>query len=288
MKRRKLLSLLLTVAMAISLIPATVMADDDEKESIEIETVYVEGETVTLEDMADDSDEMFAEFVNRQFGIADDEAPVAKRGAKSRGAASSRGDQLTGNDKDAYDQVVSYLPQLLSGQATSTRIVFPEIEWTCTFAELGVTGWDGVTQEKAVAKFKEDTGFNLRNVTLALLYDYPYEMFWFDKSYGFSSGYSSFQAAYNSTTIFFSYASVINLPVYKEYSATNERGTFELGDVMSRVNAAVSNAYHVVETNSALSDRDKLLAYKDWICENTSYNDEAAALGSAGYGSGNP
>ena len=101
MKRRKLLALILTVAMAISLIPATVMAEGDEKESVEIETVYVEGETVTLEDVADDSDEMFAGFVNRQFGIADAEAPVAKRGAKSRGGASRLGYQLTGNDKNA-------------------------------------------------------------------------------------------------------------------------------------------------------------------------------------------
>ena len=56
MKHKKWLSLLLTVVMALSLVPATVMADGG-KDEIEIQTEEIESEgTYTFGDVSGDSD----------------------------------------------------------------------------------------------------------------------------------------------------------------------------------------------------------------------------------------
>lgn len=284
MKRRKLLSLLLTVAMAISLIPATVMADDDEKESIEIETVYVEGETVTLEDVADDSDEMFAGFVNLQFGIADAEDPVAKRGAKSRGAARA-GDALEGVSHYIYEGIAAEIGKIATGERTSTRFDVPLPSYHFTAAEFGQSILNQTAYDEAMQKIMDEVGDGLTMVLQALIKDFPYDLFWCSKDAQYGGSFP-YECNDDRTEFDITPTIQIYLKIYPEYQSSEQ---FVLSDVILTVNDAAELAQSVVAMYAEYSDRDKLLAYKDWICENTSYNDDAAAAqGSAGYGNSNP
>ena len=63
----------------------------------------------------------------------------------------------------------------------------------------------------------------------------------------------------------------------KDYSVGNVIGTTDV-DVSktSAASQAVDTAKDIVRANADKSDYEKLLAYKNWICENVSYNEEAA------------
>ena len=287
MKRRKLLSMLLTVIMALSLIPATVMADDTSSVDIQLNTVT---EETVKENSESDSDTLFAGYVNRQFGIEDENSAPS---TKKRGAPARIGDQLKGNDKAVYDTVLAAVQDILAGVRTNTTIEVYNTSIDYTLEELGYTEFSQEAVDFAAACELEKASFDLSKVVHALLNDYPYEMFWYDKATGASN--SSVPTAWTLSSkgvvvgIRIQVVVTISFSVLKDYSASGKSGTYELGDVMTSINSAVANAQAVVRDAASLSDIEKLTAYKDTICDYTSYNSAAAAAGgSINFGSGNP
>ena len=270
---KKLLSLLITASMAISLIPATVMADTS-KAPENGSTEDIETEQLTIEGSSDNSDALFAGYVNRRFGIADETSAPATKTLKKRGAPSSLRDQLTANEKHVYDSLLLDLQPVLEGTQTSTALSVAFPEHTFSFEELDVSDYDSAIGP-ATEKAKELTAFDANAVIYALLYDHPYEMFWYDKTaqtpMTMRAGYASQS---NSVTI--TLTCIFEFPVAKAYSATNETGTLKLGNVMTAVNEAVTNANTIVANSASLSDREKLIEYKNKICDLTSYNTAAA------------
>ena len=275
--KKRLLSLLLTISMAISLIPATVMADGEADDPVIGSDEIVGEEKYTSEDGSSNNDDLFAGYVNRKFGITDGSAVATKSSLKKRGAPTTLGSQLTGNDLDAYTKLVADIQSLLNDNQTSTTFAFPEVSRTYTYAELNETGYCESAQQKAFDRAVEETGFDLDKVVPAMLYDFPYEMFWYDKTTGVSMRYSAgVSASWQTITISITYT--VSFSVAVAYSASGQKGTYELGSVMSDVNTALANANQVVTDNRNLSDEQKLVAYKEWICDAVSYNN--AALGS--------
>lgn len=277
--------MLLTVAMAISFIPATIMADDDAQNV----TISIEGKSAGSDTESSDSDVLFAGYVNRQFGIEDETTAPVTRGTKSRSAApSNMGSQLTGNDKVVYDTVVSALQEIVAGTRTSTEITLFGGTYSCTLDQIGASSWN---DEDAIYQALDYcVGYDLEKVFPALLYDHPYEMFWCDKVRGVEVPASSISYFLQGDAVYFQdYSEILQFRVLPDYSATHEANTFELGNIVNVVNTAATNAQSIVDGASALSDRDKLAAYKQAICDLTSYNNAAGtAGGSIAYGNGNP
>ena len=109
----------------------------------------------------------------------------------------------------------------------------------------------------------------------ALMADLPYELYWHDKVIGINYAYTLTAGGTPFKDVTFSFA------VAQEF-----RGADVTTTNIPNVPAAVQTARSVVAANASKSDYDKLQAYRQYICDQVSYN-YAAARGeyTASYGS---
>ena len=110
----------------------------------------------------------------------------------------------------------------------------------------------------------------------ALLSDLPYELYWHDKVIGINYAYTLAAGNTPFKDVTFSFA------VAQEF-----RGKDMTTTNIPNVPAAVQTARSVVAANASKSDHDKLQAYRQYICDQVSYN-YAAARGEYANGYGNP
>ena len=235
-------------------------------------TIEGEEQSVTPGDSGKgDPNELFAEYVNEAFSTAG-----ASKRKKSRRNTGSR---LTGVEGAIYAGIASQLPAIASGERASTVFEFSAeeigMQTTWTAQDLGVdaileqtsSGGYVVTQEAKDA-FAEKTKYNLDIIIDALLFDYPYELYWYEKTqrthYRFR--YTASSRRITITTMH------IDFPVAAEFSA----GEFTVDTSIGQsVQTAVANANAIVEEYSGASDEDKLYGFKNEICDLTSYNYDA-------------
>ena len=107
----------------------------------------------------------------------------------------------------------------------------------------------------------------------ALLSDLPYELYWHDKTEGKGIRFT-YSGSFKDVTFSFTVAQEFR---GKDMTTTN----------IPNVPAAVQTARSVVAANASKSDHDKLQAYRQYICDQVSYN-YAAARGEYANGYGNP
>ena len=115
----------------------------------------------------------------------------------------------------------------------------------------------------------------LSNVTDALLLDCPYEFYWFDKTTGWSCSGSFLGNSVTSVQISFFVASA--------YRSGSEDFTIDTGKT-SAAAATPEKAQDIVNKYAGLSDYEKLLAYKNKICDLVDYNHTAADDDNTPYG----
>lgn len=263
---------------------------EDTEEKIKVAEVSVQTETEEidpelLEDLPDEK-ELFNEYI---WSILYGDSEIATYGTTAY-------DHLTGNDKLVYDALKKQIQSVAEGTTSST-------EFTVTLKDLGIennsfTAADlGVSQvsevngyyiyltSEANQKMTAMTKFDFSAVKNALLYDCPYDLYWYDKTQG--STYSLFAPAVRTDgTAYFYYDSItISFAVAKEY-----KGNADYTVNTDKVNAAktaAATAKSIVEKYKDKSDYQRLKAYKDEICALVSYNDAAAKdsyLTENGYG----
>ena len=180
------------------------------------EETYTVSETVTINVSEKDfmSNEDMAEgFLNRAF--------YGERTNLRKG--STAGSQLTGAELNCYNKLKPLISEIANGEVSSTEIsvsgIFDKISYT--YAELGFSettvNWD--TVKAAFAR-----QFSLSNQYLsALLYDCPYDLYWFDKTEtgGLSTGYkiafSIDEGNVNESTV-----SIYNGVFYFDFSVAQE------------------------------------------------------------------
>ncbi|MBO4845255.1 MAG: InlB B-repeat-containing protein [Lachnospiraceae bacterium] len=226
-----------------------------------------------------DNDKYFNDYVNRAFGIQDTPASTRRL---LRSAPVTRGSQLSGKNKKLYDCLKTKIESVANGDLSSTEFVFSAEQLGISTAhyssaQLGVvTIQNGsITREGYDALVQTVLGdLDVSLVVDALLSDYPYDLFWFDKTLGYIS--STSVAGLGDEL----YIPAENSYTFKMYVAEDYRGgdVFTLDDIPARVNTAVTNAQNVITEYAGLSDYGKLLAYKEKICDLTSYNNVAANL----------
>ncbi len=182
-------------------------------------------------------------------------------------------DRVTGLASDGGSAVITITEDDLEEGFLS----FPELETTA----------ETVRDDVATA-FKKR--FAIADVVSALLFDCPYELYWYDKStdgacrWEYSFAYSKYSSGevtnvrLKSITIRFQVAEGYRV---EEYQA----GQPAVSEDVALVSKAIARANQIVKENENLSDMDKLTAYKEAICDLTSYNSEAASVNySKGYG----
>lgn len=274
--------------------------DDNEIEFTEYEDEQSENVEI---DNGISNDELFAGFVDQVFGIASENSGSFSRpgqpdvfsiNAYRKGNAGyRRGDKLQGLEKAIYENLVEKIQTIASGSQTITNTDFTipsaELDYSFEFTaeQLGVENIivDGGLNPDAKTALANKVSYDGKKIIDALLFDLPYELFWFDKISRTYTGRSGYSISYNSTrvkAVNLSYS--IKMPVAKEYSASNELETYDLGDVVGEVYKAADKAGSIVDKYVYDSDYDKLDSYRQEICDLTEYNNEAAHDQSVPYG----
>ena len=169
--------------------------------------------------------------------------------SSSMAATYSAKANLNAEEKTVYNTLKAEIEKIASGQRKDTNI-----------KTTGVLGSQASADK----------------VWHALLSDLPYELYWHDKVIGINYAYTL--AADNTPfkDVTFSFA------VAQEF-----RGADLTTTNIPNVPAAVQTARSVVAANASKADHDKLQAYRQYICDQVSYN-YAAARGEYANSYGNP
>lgn len=155
---KRLWSVLLTLALLLTLFPTAALAEEPEEEAVEVQT-----ETVTLEDEDWDSDVLFSLYVDQLFGF---EVPsIFSTGDE---AAYNR---LKEDERTAYSDVYAGIQELLDSSNSRTSTEFRAT------VSLENSSWDRVYD--------------------ALLKYHPYEMFWRALSYSRGGNYLGIHVSVN-------------------------------------------------------------------------------------------
>jgi len=186
-----------------------------------------------------------------------------------------------------YDALVPMIREVAEGKRTST--VF-EIDvdavgvgswWTAE--QLGLNNFDDSNALGNALLGK--AGFNSNKIMQALLSDYPYELYWFDKVTG-GMGWSYGMQVKTEAGVKYVRLNALtaNMAVAMAYSRTNALMTYEVNDLPARVSIAVSNIGRIVSDNAGKDDLSKLKAYANVICSLVEYNHDAANDSNTPYG----
>lgn len=181
-------------------------------------------------------------------------------------------EQLNADTQAVYDALVPILKKIASGERASALI------------KVGKTLGEGY---EADAEVSFDTAeFDFYVMLDALLADMPYDLYWYDKVTG--TAWSTVSAG-SETLHYFYFAVSGNYDdgTYETFTFQDEDGNKFQEDfyytadtsLTGAVTDTVTKAQKVVDDIAvdAKTDYDKLLAYKNWICDAVSYNHDAAA-----------
>lgn len=169
--------------------------------------------------------------------------------SSSMAATYSAKANLNAEEKTVYNTLKAEIEKIASGQRKDTNI-----------KTTGVLGSQASADK----------------VWHALLSDLPYELYWHDKVIGINYAYilAADNTPFKDVTFSFAVAQEFR---GKDVTTTN----------IPNVPAAVQTARSVVAANASKSDHDKLQAYRQYICDQVSYN-YAAARGEYANDYGNP
>ena len=276
-KQTKLLSLLISLALLLTILPSTVRAEGSQEEPQPVVgecEVFVTNHTVPEDDGYTEAELLEGYFFSVSGLYEDNSSPfLAPRPA------------LPGELSSVYNEVKPMVKQVADGTRASTIFEIPGT-WTKTKSAWGITGEvisaDTLTAEASAAI---EAAFNLDALMQRMLSEMPYELYWFDKTEGIGMSYGVSLSGEILTV------KNLKLSMYisQAYAKINEGGaTYDpLTANTAKTSAAkraAENATHVVAANTAKSDHEKLKAYLDYIKDAVSYNKEAANNSATPYG----
>ena len=276
-KQTKLLSLLISLALLLTILPSTVRAEGSQEEPQPVVgecEVFVTNHTVPEDDGYTEAELLEGYFFSVSGLYEDNSSPfLAPRPA------------LPGELSSVYNEVKPMVKLVADGTRASTIFEIPGT-WTKPKSEWGITGEvisaDALTAEASAAI---EAAFNLDALMQRMLSEMPYELYWFDKTEGIGMSYGVSLSGEILTV------KNLKLSMYisQAYAKINEGGaTYDPltadTEKTSAAKRAAENATQVVAANTAKSDYEKLKAYLDYIKAAVSYNNEAANTNATPYG----
>ena len=236
------------------------------EETVPEETFTADGFTWVPELELPSDEELFAVYAERQL-----------YGSSVSLFGTAAGETLDEPHKLVYDVLAKFICQIAAGQRESTIVAVGH-----SLGNVTVTTEDG---EQIVVPCTPETetdlsalSLDLQNLLSVLLADFPYELYWFDKTAGVSVWPISSSTGKSCYVFYFT--------VSADYRLSGSEGTYEADTTVTGATAtAKANAQAIVDRYAASSDYEKLVAYRDEICALTSYNDNAASSSyTGGYG----
>lgn len=234
-----------------------------------------------------DNDALFNNYVSAKLGISSSAKGYRQTSVKA-------GDRLKGKNKNFYNVLKPYIVKVANGDYTSTYFPVTETDlglvgasWTAK--DLGLSSLlesDGKTISKDVTlALANKLGINFKAIMEALLADCAYEQYWFNKAIGMGFALSCNVDTNGSEPVLKlgKAGFVMYFTVAKKYAANNDLYTTNPAEI-KRANTAVKNAAAIVKQAKDKSDYDKLVYYRNWICANNVYNNDALSLGKEDYG----
>ena len=239
----------------------------------------------------EDNDLLFEEYAEAVFEEA---ADGAQPGTSGRGQKNT-GDQLTGQDRVIYDALKAAALEIADGQRDSTIVEIP-------LSELGIDAGKQYTAEDLgldyIYRRVNGTGewnpaiedavnsmlsFDSREIFRRLWADCPYEMYWQKGGYSFPVSLGCSKRASGSGDSWSGFVVIEESPVTfsmcveQKYRQDQDD---EYSVDTSKTGAACSAALFARSIvndadNAGLSDYDRLVYYKDRICNEVVYNEEA-------------
>ena len=256
-------------------------ASVDEDEPAEYELVF---EVPPVEEEPGgntDGDELFGKYIEQCF---DEELPSHNsEGVVLQAQAVS----LSGADLKVYNLLLPKIRQVASSGGVTTFTfaltdVFTTTSWTPS--DLGVSAivTNGTFNNTAITNAEKKVKINLAKILRKLCNDLPYELYWYDKTASTSIGGISFSWNSRSNMLRATGNVTIKFPVAKGYATS----TYVVdGSKAKSVAKAVQAASDIVNAKEmqGKSSYERLLFYRERICDLTSYN-SAAAKGGVAYG----
>ena len=278
-KRTKLVSLLLALALLLAMLPATVLAESPQEDPPPVTGEYeVVVTDYTLPDYDDYTEsELLEGYLYSISGLYDGTA-----------AFRAPGKPLPTETQEIYNALKPLVKEVAAGTITDT--VFDlGVLFTWTDADLGTTGnfmsgnnFSEATTNAYKTKLKS---IDIQTLLNRLLSQAPFELYWFDKTHtnAFSLAFSIGSSG-NATSGSVSVSVTVKMIVSKDYAPSGAIGGYTIDSAkIQKINAAVTNANQVVTDNAGKADYEKLVAYREKICELVAYNNDAAT-GDVPYG----
>ena len=274
-KRTKLVSLLLALALLLAMLPATVLAESPQEEPPPVTGEY---EVVITDCALPDYDdyteaELLEGYLYSISGLYD-------------GAAAFHAPNKPLNDVTlpVYNALVEKINGVAAGRTTSTEFNLGVL-FTWTDEDLDTTGnfmsGSNFSEATSAAVSAKLGNININELLSRLLSQMPFELYWFDKTYtnAFSLAYS-IGGSGNATSGSVNVSVTVKMIVSKDYAPSGAIGGYTIDSAkIQKINTAVANANQVVTDNAGKTDYEKLVAYRNTICELVSYNNEATAPG---------
>lgn len=205
--------------------------------------------------------------------------------------SSHAGNGLTGRAKKIYDLLAVEIRKIAAAEKTSTQftISVEELADQLQYSqeELGITLDSKEEQQKAIGRFMEReviTGEEMHVVYNALLADFPYELYWYDKAADGSFILSLDGAQIKNDSVKGKCLCVENADLTFGFLVDGYYGSEYRtnADRMETARKAAANAQKIIEEAAGMSDYRKLVYYREKICALTSYNAQAAQTKSPG------
>lgn len=273
MPLRNLFAILLVLLVLFA--PLRAYADESEEMLVSEPT----RQTVTLETTDEVSnDELLDGYVMQ---VLQEALPEGSQDAPPL-VTQSAVEMLSGKDLLVYEALAPKIAVAASCQNTSTSFTIP------AGAVLGKTTWtsadlggipiivNGEYNQDALDLVFAEFNIGWQKVLGALVADFPYEMYWFDKTTGLGITDPGLGAVMQQGQWVLKANSdfQVDFAVASDYAA----GTYEINrGISNRVGTAVQKAQSIVSESASLSAYDRLAHFRDAICGLVSYDSASAS-----------
>jgi len=278
MKRKFIVTALLSLMLTIFIVPSAIYAADDE--TIVCDVNVSKTEEITPD--APDGDELFEQYCDKVFYGKDQktDAPSPKKGRVPAA------DSLGTVEKGVYDLVKATAKDIADGNKDYAEVQIP-------FSVFGISSDRLYTAEELGLEYIVDSNnrlnpgirnalkekffnFDKDKVLYALYADCPYEFYWQHGTFSFSYPISNENMAFFDDCLMIrsGYYSV-RMTVDKEFRASGgDEFSVDTGKTSAAL-TAVNNAKSIVQDAKTKTDYNKLVEYKNQICDRVAYDDSA-------------
>lgn len=290
--QKRVISGILALALVLTLALTLAQAD------VRVELDGIDGGSASVTVPEDDSAALLEGYLYQVNGLDVPEVVKAESSGNTASRPATYMASMNPTLRAVYDQLVPEIQKIAAGQGSSSAFSIG-IQMTFTKEELGIKGDMLVRGDDGQYHFSEETGAAIEKAVNEvmdmdmlldqLLAHHPYELYWFDKSFG--EGAIRFKYSYGTdgqqTVMVGDF--VIMMAVSQDYAVTDAAtqqyylyspDTAKTG----AASAAAATAAQVVAENQGKGTYGKLVAYREYITKAVDYNFDVANTANYPYG----